>query len=307
VTLILQAKTEGWVFAPLAQTMGEFQKENLNVNLKYDQMPSDIVLAITHGEADAGFLGTSALLFNVVAASPGIKVTMGTGTPPAGTTGIYVKSNKIPSSGTFNPCDLKGQKVGVGPALKGGVVTAGLGLYFAQHCPSTTINDVSLSPLQGANGLIALQTGALPAAALYPPFSTQAKSSGVAKLVVESPPPGGGAMIMGGDLTSRPTVAKAIVRALLRTERTYLQGDYHANPQVAAAIAQALGVPVSAVASPLNPSEVFDPSGSYPESALGPYQNFYMSVTPKIITYSKPLDVNSLVDNGVTASVLSGQ
>ena len=129
----------------------------------------------------------------------------------------------------------------------------------------------------------------------------------MAKLVVESPPPGGGAMIMGGDLTSRPMVARAIVRALLRTERTYLQGDYHANAQVAAAIAQALGVPVSAVASPLNPSEVFDPSGSYPESALGPYQNFYMSVTPKIITYSKPLDVNSLVDSGLTASVLSGQ
>jgi NitT/TauT family transport system substrate-binding protein len=307
VILIMQAKTEGWVYAPLAKELGEFQKENLNVTIDYDQNPSDIVLALDHGQAAAGFIGVSALLFNVAAANPAIKITMGVGAPPPGTTGVYVKSSLIPASGTFDPCDLKGMRVGVGPALKGGVVTAGIGIYFQDHCPSVTINDLTLSPLQGANGLIALQTGALPAAALYPPISSEAKSTGVAKLVLESPPPGSGAMIMGGEMTSQPAVAQALVRAMLRTVRTYLQGDYHANPTVAAAIAQAIGVPVSTVTSPLNPSSVFDPTGAYPAQELVPLQNFFLSVTPKILTYSTPLDTADMVNNELTASALAGQ
>jgi NitT/TauT family transport system substrate-binding protein len=166
------------------------------------------------------------------------------------------------------------------------------------------MHDVSLSPLNGSNALVALETGALQAADLYAPSSSQAISSGVAKLAVEVPA-GAGAMVMGNILTSHPQVAEAIARALLRTQRTYLQGDYHSNPQVAADIAKILGVPASFVTSPANPSLIFNPSGTYPSTYLAPAQQYYLSLTPKILTYSQALSTSQLVDETPLTAALS--
>jgi NitT/TauT family transport system substrate-binding protein len=264
VTIILQAKTEGWVVPSLAVEMGEFKKENLNVKIAYDALPSDIILALNHGQADVGYLGTSALLFNSIAAGADVKIVMDGGEPPPGVSGIFVKSSLIADPGSFDACGFKGLRVGIGPTLAGSTPAVALGTYLSQHCPSVTMHDVSLSPLNGSNALVALETGALQAADLYAPSSSQAISSGAAKLAVEVPA-GAGAMVMGSILTSHPQVAEAIARALLRTQRTYLQGDYHSSPQVAADIAKILGVPASFVTSPANPQPRLQPERNLPE------------------------------------------
>jgi NitT/TauT family transport system substrate-binding protein len=306
VTMILQAKTEGWIAPVLARDMGEFKKENLNVKLTYDQLPSDIILALNHGEAQVGYLGTSALLFNSIAAGADVRIVMDGGEPPPGVSGIFVKSSLIPNPAAFNACDFMGMKVGIGPTLAGSVPAVALGTYLEQHCPAVTMSDVSLSPLSGTNALIALESGALQAADLYAPSSSQATSTGAAKLAVEVPP-GGGAMVMGGILNNQPAVAEAIARALLRTQRTYLQGDYHTNPQVVSVIAQGLGIPVSAVTSPSNPSLIFHPEGTFPSAYLATAQNYYLSLHPKILTYSQPLSTSQLVDETpLTAALGNG-
>jgi NitT/TauT family transport system substrate-binding protein len=304
--MILQAKTEGWITPVLALAMDEFKKENLNVKLAYDAIPSDIILALNHGQAQVGYLGTSALLFNSIAAGANVRIVMDGGEPPPGVSGIYVKSSLIPNPANFNACDFKGLKVGIGPTLAGSVPAVALGTYLKEQCPSVTISDVSLSPLFGANALIALQTGALQAADLFAPSSSRATSTGAAKLAVEVPP-GGGAMIMGSVLKNQSAVAEAIARALLRTQRTYLQGDYHANPQVVSVIAKSLGIPTSAVTSPSNPNLIFNPAGTYPVAYLAPAQEYYLSLTPKILTYSQPLTTAQLVDDTpLTAALDNG-
>jgi NitT/TauT family transport system substrate-binding protein len=166
--------------------------------------------------------------------------------------------------------------------------------------------DLQLSPLFGTNALVALQGGALQAGDLFAPSSVQATQSGVAKLVVPMGS-GGGAMVMGQTRTSNPALARAIIRAILRTQRTYLQGDYHQDAQVVAAIASWLGVTPVVVTSPQNPALVFDPTGAYPASYLVPAQQYYLSVTPRILTYTKPMKVTQLLDIKTRTAVLAGK
>jgi NitT/TauT family transport system substrate-binding protein len=306
VTMILQAKTESWIVPVLAQSLGEFKKENLNVKIEYEAQPSDIILALNHGQADVAYLGTSALLLNSIASGANVRIVMDPSETPPGISGIYVKSSLVSNPATFNACQFKGMKVGIGPTLTGSVPAVALGTYLKQHCPSVNVSDVSLSPLSGATAYVALQTGALQAADLYAPSSSQANSTGLAKMVVPVPP-GGGAMVMGSVLDKQPAVADAVVRALLRTQRTYLQGDYHANPKVVSVIADSLGEPASAVTSPQNPNLIFSPDGTFPAGYLATAQDYYLSLKPKILTYSTPLSAAQLVDEApITAALGNG-
>ena len=50
-------------------------------------------------------------------------------------------------------------------------------------------------------------------------------------------------------LNDEPETAEAIVRALMRTNRTYLQGDYHDDPEVMTILSEALGAPEESIAS----------------------------------------------------------
>lgn len=301
ITIIEQTKNEAWISPALAQRMGEFKKENLDVSIKYDAIPSDIVLALNHGQADVAFVGTNALLFNALAGNPSIKMVMDGGEPVPGSSGIFVKTSKLPGNATFNGCSLKGMKVGVGPALAGSFPSAAIGLYLQKNCPSVTLSDITLSPLFGTNALVAMKTGALDAGDLFAPNSAQA--AGVAKIVTDLPSGGGGA-IMGGLRTSKPDVAAAFVRALIRTQRTYLQGDYHKNPTVVSAISSILGIPTSVLTSAADTSLVFAPNGGFPTGSLTAVQNVYLSLKTKILTYKQPLSADAFYDNGPTIAAL---
>jgi NitT/TauT family transport system substrate-binding protein len=82
------------------------------------------------------------------------------------------------------------------------------------------------------------------------PFWKQAETDGFARWI-----PGTGTdnatYIMQKDFyIKQPDVAKAMLRALVRTHRTYLQGDYHPDAKVMDVIAKAMNIPAATIIAP---------------------------------------------------------
>jgi NitT/TauT family transport system substrate-binding protein len=103
-------------------------------------------------------------------------------------------------------------------------------------------------------------------------------------------------------IEDQPEVAEAIMRAITRTVRTYLQGDYHADDEVMAALSEAFGVPVEAMRQ--TPPLVFDPDMGLDVELLERIQNVW--IDNDVLEFDEPLPSDQLVDRSVVERVLGG-
>ena len=93
-------------------------------------------------------------------------------------------------------------------------------------------------------------------------------------------------------LEEEPETAEAIIRALARTNRTYLQGDYHDDPEVMAILSQALGAPEEQIAS--SDEYVFDPNLGIDLDYVTKAQEIW--ITGGALEFDEPLDPDRVVD-----------
>jgi NitT/TauT family transport system substrate-binding protein len=299
VTVITGVPNEGYAYLYVADALGEFAKENLTVKIQTVTDASTVVPLLDKGTVDFAVSGLFGGLFNVMSSGAYIRFLTDYGEPAHGTTAAgwwqVTDGSSKPSA-----CDLKGKSVGT-PAPTSSIVLD-LASYLAT-CNLKT-SDVRFVTVAAADAQAALKSNAVQAAYSLEPFTSLIAKSGNAQLV--APQRDGLAGLAVGQLAkTHPEVVQAFVRALVRTSRTYLQGNYRNNPQVLAAITKNLGVQ-AAVLEQSQP-RVFDPNLtlSAVEQTLEPIQQYWLAAGG-VLTYKTPIPVDDIVDPSFLNNVTEG-
>jgi len=219
----------------LAKSLGEFDKENLDVEFAIHK-PMDSFLLLTTGQVDVVGTMTSAGYFNAVAAGAEMKVVAPVGFL-AGQNGVWVSRAWLKGR-PYTPAMLKGQVIAnvSGPgtvtdfAIQTELLKAGL-----------TMSDFKWKQMAVADILLALENGAVNFGLLLDPFPLKADTSKVMFAFPYVRDVTGGYFFGPNLLTKKRAVGEAFVRALTRTVRNYLQ-DYGNNPRVVAELAKELQI-----------------------------------------------------------------
>jgi NitT/TauT family transport system substrate-binding protein len=281
-------------YAPLllAEYFGEFKKENINIKIQTVQT-SNLVVLMQQGQIDFAPAAPSAGLFNAISAGANIKgIGGGVTFSPANHQGYYVRKGLLKPDGSFSACDLKGKKVSTGSATGlGSPAVVELAAYL-KTC-NLTVKDVTIVPQGGTDLFAAMDAGAVDAGNLADPVWSRAEAAGH-KLIIPFNAPIT-SYWMGKIRTERPDVAAAILRALTRTNRTYLQGNYRSNTTVRPALIKALGATEAELAGPSK--LIFDPDFKFPVDFIAPIETAWVNVGG-IVNFNQPLPASALFDDG---------
>lgn len=287
----------------LAKELGEFEKENLEVEYSFNK-PSDSFVLLGSGRIDVVASQPSAAFFNAVAAGTEIKYVAPIASL-APKNGFWVAKAFL-NGRPYSPAMLKGQAIA---AVQGqGTVTA----YVVQKelaKAGLTLNDISWRAMKPADALVALENGAVNFALLLDPVWGKADLTKVEYAFDYSNDVNGGYFFGPNLLMSKRPVGQAFVRALVRAQRQYLQGNYGDNPRVLAALAKEMGEPEESIRAAV-PGLAFSADMAVREDMAELIQKTYLS-TPGILTYPSPLaedkviDLSFLHDAGVQAKPLS--
>lgn len=301
---IPQTGSESILALFLANQKGEFTKENLNVQIKILPVPETIVL-MQQGSVDITPNGIFAGILNANSNGANLKMIAGLSSfPNSSKAGLWERSSLAKPDGTFDPCSLKGKTVSFGgSAGLAATSTWWIGQYLAK-CPGMTIHDVKLSTLGAGDLLAALQAGSVDAGFLPDPIWTDPQTKGYAKLATVAYKGALGGYFASPKFVAKTDVADAFVRGMVRTVRTYLQGDYHhtSDPALQTAIIAALQVPAATYNAGV--SLVFDPAMPIPTAPVQGLQEAWFSAGG-ILSYKAPLPDDAVVDGSVLKRVLA--
>ena len=282
----------------LADYFGEFEKENIEIEI-VEQQTNNAVVLLQQGDIDFVPAAPSAGLYNAIAGGADINgVGGGIGFTQDNHQGYYVRKGVLAADGTFDPCSLKGKKVSTGSATGlGSPAVVELSALLADVQPDAEGRDHRAAgrrrPVRRDGGRRRRrgQPGR--------PVLEQAEAHGDLLVVPFTQPITG--YWMGKIRTEQPEVAAAIVRALTRTTRTYLQGDYRADPEVRAAIIESMGITEAQLQGPA--SIVFDPDFEFPVEVVAPVEAVWLEAGG-ILTYADPLPVEDYFDDSVRQAVV---
>lgn len=295
----------------LAQEMGEFAKENLEVRFVAENVVNSLLL-VQQGQLEGSYLGFNAGVFNAMAAGADVRFVLPFGTAgPGDDSGLWARRAVLGADGRFDPCILgRGVRpngttvVSLGdPTGLGSPVTIALA-RFIESCPGQTLKGIkdrlSISTVVGANLLVALQQGAVDLALVLSPLTQTPGLADYAASVYpfsqQEPAADFAGWALGSVRQRQPPVADAFVRAVLRTVRTHLQGNYLANPEIVNALARILDIPADVVAR--SRPAVFRPDQRLRAGpGLAELQRYWADVGG-LLSYEPPLEAWRVVDLG---------
>lgn len=295
----------------LAQEMGEFTKENLDVRFVSENAVNSLLL-IQQGRIDGSIVGLNAGVFNAIAAGADVRFVLPFGSAgPGDLSGFWVRRSLLSPDGRFDPCVLARGVRPNGTTVVSLSDPTGLGspvmialARLVQRCPGQTFKAVrdrlTISTVIGADLLVALQQGAVDLAFLLSPLPDTPGIGDYAALASsigqDDPGTDFAGWALGPVRDREPAVAEAFIRAVIRTVRTYLQGNYLANPDVVSALARTLNVPADVLSK--SRAVVFRPDQRFRTGAgLAELQGYWVDAGG-LLSYDKPLDGSRIVDIG---------
>lgn len=300
VTIAPIVAVEPFAAVYLAEHFGEFEKENLDVEIA-ELGATDAYLLMSRGEVHLQIAGVNAGMMNLVESGVDLRfIANAHQAAGAGNDGLWVRNEHF-TGDQIDPAALPGMKIALGSG--GYASTAVLPVQEWLVDNGGDIADIEPVAMTGSDMLVAIEQGAVDAAYATAPISIEVSESGCCTLVTDQPPFAASAYTMTESfIEGEPEVARAIVRALIRTVRTYLQGDYHADDEVATALGEILDIPVDALRSqePL----VFDPDFGLDIDALESLQDIWIDLDA--VEYDDPLPLSELSDSSFVRSVLEG-
>jgi NitT/TauT family transport system substrate-binding protein len=252
ITLTVSSNFKLEFIAPLliGDALGEFKKENININLVNVKF-SDAVPQLANGEIDVAVGGIEGALFNAAQQGLPVKMALGNyfppdaGKPEIAQTGLWCRSDLFANPQKPKVAELKGVTAGsaVGPAS--------VSFYYVQQeiGGKFKATDFKISTIPSTEMVQAMKNKALDCAVLLDPLWLQVANDPAFTLVATQTPgePVGGYFYGKSLLQDRPEVGVAFARAMIRTINTYLTGDYHQNQQVMDALSKAINQPVDTI------------------------------------------------------------
>lgn len=235
VVISMASTSETYASLLLAIESGEFEKENLDVEI-VNLLSPDAMAALVEGEIDASAVVLGATTFNAIAQGAPIRLVMNSGANSADT-GFWIRTELLDGA----PESLRGKTIAgtygwTTPSMttvKDYLATAGL-----------TTDDVQMEILSAEDAALALDAGSIDGAWLTTPTHLPLVASGNAQKVAGYEPGQISTGFLFGDrlLNKNPEIGQAFVRAIIRTTTNYLSGDYKQDPEIGPMLAAALGV-----------------------------------------------------------------
>lgn len=233
----------------LAQSLGEFEKENLSVEF-ITLLTSDAIPQLSQGQLDAAVGGYDLSLFNASRIGLTVRAVLGNYYPPSAgdysiqQTGLWCRRDAF--SNPANPDPAETQRLRWGSA----VGKSSSGIYYAiaelkKRVPNFDGDALPVINIPSSEMTTGLKNGAIDCAILIDPLWVEFSTPDYVMMATQLPGEPLGAVLFGKSLLrDTPAVGDAFARAVIRTINTYLSGDYHQNPVVMAAIAAAINQPV---------------------------------------------------------------
>jgi NitT/TauT family transport system substrate-binding protein len=260
----IRATTEDLAPVLLADRLGEFEAENLAVELATYDDAASLFEALDAGEVDAVAGELDAPFFDLVSAheqadTPGPRLVMGgaiasrpndLSTPQAG---LWVRPDVLEEPDRWR--DLEDRPFAVEDSI-GDAVALPITALLRQD--DISLNEVGLRVLGGEAAAEKLESGDLAAAWLSEPAWRTVAGDDHVQLVATLPAAEslGGIMVAPDLVTDRRDVGVAFSRAVVRTINTYLADDYQDDDEVMEALADATGESVEDLRD--TPAWVFD-------------------------------------------------
>lgn len=227
----------------VAEELGYFDAENLDVKFTPIAKSSDTLPLISGGAIDAGFGGLSAGFFNAIDRGLDIRMVQARGDYPANAekgAAFLVRSDLIADGTIKEVADLKGKTFGFAGG-EGDIANAG-GYFISQILSDggLTLKDIKITNVGFGDTEAGFKSGAIDAAFVPSPFNTHLQETGIAepfgdqeKLADETT----GGLVLGPNLLKEDRVAgEALLRALMRAGEVMAEGDYRENPEVVDAL-----------------------------------------------------------------------
>lgn len=283
----------------LADSFGFYTDENLSIEWQPIASIADAMLLLAQGDLDVYVGSPAAPMFNSI--SSGLDVRMigslgGIGTPDEyeAPSGVFVRQELLDSGEVSSAADLEGRQIAsVGPI---GTATSFI-ISRVLATGDVGLDEVELVPMPLSESLIALTNGAVDAAFLAAPFSTQALGDAIGAPVVDSKEAYGdivtsGYLVGPSMLIDDRDSAEAFLRANIRaTER--LVGDYREDAEIVTALAEFMGVEESVVLD--SPIYAFDPTLAPHVPTVMEMQDVFLGI-PDTLGYTEPLTEEQLFD-----------
>lgn len=227
----------------VAEEMGYFDDENLDINFTTIAKPSDTLPLLNAGDIDGAFGGLSAGFLNAIDRDLDIRLVQARGEYPADqekAAGFMVRKDLLDSGKVKKIADLKGKTIG----LAGGESDIGnSGGFFISQILGTeglTLKDVKWANVSQADAQAAFDSKAIDAAFMPSPFTTLNKDAGTADFFGDQEVMAGatsGGLMMGPSLLEdNRVVGESFLRALLRAADVMRDGDYRENADVVAVL-----------------------------------------------------------------------
>ncbi len=280
----------------LADFFGELEKENITLEVS-DTPTSEALVLLNAGDTDVHVGSPVAGFFNAV--SQGLDVRWAAAANkfgPDSPTGLYLSPDLFESDGSVDPESLKGAKIALGPSGWGDLAAG----FFYDWLEENDLSpdDIEIQSFNAVDALTQLQQGELDGAVLADPVYQQAVEGGFGKLFLSYPE---GSMyngiFVGPNLRDTNREAgEAFFRAVGRTTQTYLQGDYHDDPDVLAALSEVTGAPEDTLTN--TEALFFDPTLAVDPSWVDQVQKAWISIGG-VLSFDEPIPVDDWVDTSL--------
>lgn len=281
----------------LANSMGEFAKENLTITTValpgYDAIPQ-----LAQGQLDASVGGFEVAFFNAERIGLPVRAVMGNYYPP------FAGDYSVPQTGLWcrrdaftdpsNPNLLETQDMTWSTATgKSSVAFFYAVEELTKKFPEFDAERVKTVVLPATESPTALTNGAVDCSVLVDPVWQNFAGGDYVMAATQVPAEPLGFVLFGKSLLhDSPAVGDAFMRAVVRTINTYLTGDYHQNDAVMAQLAADMNQP-SADFMKKTPSLVFD--WELRAGTSERIQKMFIALN-SISTYETPIPDDRLLD-----------
>lgn len=284
----------------LAQFFDELEKENLTLDVS-DTPTSEALVLLNAGNTDVHVGSPVAGFFNAV--NQGLDVKWAAAANkfgPDSPTGLYLAPELFEPDGTVKPERLEGARIALGPSGWGDLAAG----FFTEWLAANGLSpdDIDIQSYNAVDALTQLEQGGLDGAVLADPVYQQAIDRGFGKLFLSFPEDSvfNGFFVGPNLLEKNPEAGEAFLRAVGRVTQQHLQGDYHDDPAVVAAISEVTGAPEANVMAtgPL----FFDPTLALDPSWADQVQKAWIGIG-NVLGYDEPIPVAKWVDTSLIESL----
>jgi NitT/TauT family transport system substrate-binding protein len=302
VTLVASFAIEPFAPLFLADEMGEFEQENLDVEIVL--VPSnEATVQVASDRALLQVGGVTAAGFNAIASDTGIRYVANVHyQSDENQEGLWVRRDLLDSDGEIDPENIPGMRIALGSGGLSSVSTIPAQRWLGEY--GYTVDDIEPVPIGGADMLVAVEQGSVDAGYLITPFWQEPTVADCCVLVTPQPPLAASVYVVNETSLEndddRDTL-RAVFRALMRTVRTYLQGDYHSDPEVLDVLSQILETDADVITS--SPSLRFDPDLGLETDILTESQEVWIGAGD-ILEFDEPLPIDDVADTSIVEELL---